>query len=98
MSFKNTTKNKILFHFKYILKDKIFFAILVSSERNERDFDEYSAWTVLAEECQREYTIKPLDIELIRAWAVKTGAVVTAENHNKIGGLYSAVKEAIARK
>lgn len=41
------------------------------------------------------YTVKPLDVELIRAWAAKTGAVVTAENHNKIGGLYSAVKEAL---
>lgn len=39
------------------------------------------------------FTIKPLDEELIRAYAVKTGCVVTAENHNKIGGLYSAVKE-----
>jgi len=39
------------------------------------------------------YTVKPLDEELIRTWAEKTGAVVTAENHNRIGGLYSAVKE-----
>ena len=39
------------------------------------------------------YTIKPLDADLIREWAVKTGAVITAENHNRIGGLYSAVKE-----
>lgn len=41
------------------------------------------------------YTIKPLDVELIRQWAKKTGAIVTAENHNKIGGLYSAVKECL---
>lgn len=41
------------------------------------------------------YTIKPLDVELIRTWAAKTGALVTAENHNKIGGLYSAVKETL---
>ena len=41
------------------------------------------------------YTVKPLDVELIRTWAAKTGAVVTAENHNKIGGLYSAVKETL---
>ena len=39
------------------------------------------------------FTIKPLDAELIRNYAAKTGCVVTAENHNKIGGLYSAVKE-----
>lgn len=39
------------------------------------------------------FTIKPLDEELIRRYAALTGAVVTAENHNRIGGLYSAVKE-----
>lgn len=40
-------------------------------------------------------TVKPLDEELIRDYAKKTGVVVTAENHNKIGGLYSAVKECL---
>ena len=40
-------------------------------------------------------TVKPLDDALVRAWAEKTGAVVTAENHNKIGGLTSAVQSAI---
>lgn len=39
------------------------------------------------------FTIKPLDEDLIRGYAAKTGCLVTAENHNKIGGLYSAVKE-----
>lgn len=42
------------------------------------------------------FTLKPLDIELVRAYAKKTGRIVTAENHNKIGGLYSAVCEAVA--
>ena len=41
------------------------------------------------------FTIKPLDAELVRAYARKTGVVVTAENHNKIGGLTSAVQDAI---
>ena len=41
------------------------------------------------------FTVKPLDEELICAYAKKTGVVVTAENHNKIGGLYSAVKETL---
>ena len=41
------------------------------------------------------FTIKPLDTELVLEYAKKTGAIVTAENHNKIGGLYSAVKEAL---
>ena len=40
-------------------------------------------------------TVKPFDDALVRAWAEKTGAVVTAENHNKIGGLTSAVQSAI---
>lgn len=39
------------------------------------------------------FTIKPMDSELIRTYAAKTGCIVTAENHNKVGGLYSAVKE-----
>ena len=41
------------------------------------------------------FTIKPLDTELIRTYAKKTKAVVVAENHNRIGGLTSAVQEAI---
>jgi len=40
-------------------------------------------------------TIKPLDAETIRACAEKTGLVVVAENHNHIGGLTSAVQEAV---
>ncbi len=40
-------------------------------------------------------TIKPLDASLVKSYAAKTGSVVVAENHNKIGGLYSAVKEAL---
>lgn len=40
-------------------------------------------------------TVKPLDEELIRTWAGKTGVVVTAENHNVIGGLTSAVQAAL---
>ncbi len=41
------------------------------------------------------YTIKPLDAELIRSWAAKTGTVVVAENHNRVGGLTSAVQEVL---
>lgn len=40
-------------------------------------------------------TVKPLDEELIREWAKKTGVVVTAENHNRIGGLTSAVEDVL---
>ena len=42
------------------------------------------------------HTIKPIDRETILASAQKTGVVVTAENHNVIGGLRSAVLEALA--
>lgn len=39
------------------------------------------------------HTIKPLDEEAVLESARKTGAVVTAENHNIIGGLKSAISE-----
>ena len=42
------------------------------------------------------FTIKPLDREAVIAAARETGVVVVAENHNKIGGLYSAVTEVLA--
>ena len=41
------------------------------------------------------HTIKPLDKETILASAAKTGAIVTAEEHSIIGGLGSAVAEAV---
>ena len=42
------------------------------------------------------HTIKPLDTELIVAMAKKSGAIVTAEEHSVIGGLGSAVCDAVA--
>ncbi len=42
------------------------------------------------------HTIKPIDVESIVRSARKTGAVVTAEDHNIIGGLGSAVAETLA--
>jgi transketolase len=44
------------------------------------------------------FTIKPLDEEIVVQYAKAYGAVVTAENHNKIGGLFSAVSDVLARK
>ena len=44
------------------------------------------------------HTVKPLDAELIAAAAAKSGAVVTAEEHNVIGGLGAAVCEALAER
>ena len=41
------------------------------------------------------HTIKPIDAEIITKAAKETGAIVTAEEHNIIGGLGSAVAEVV---
>ena len=43
------------------------------------------------------HTVKPLDTALIADAAKRTGAIVTAEEHSVIGGLGSAVCEAVAQ-
>jgi transketolase len=43
-------------------------------------------------------TIKPLDTDTLVASATKTGAVVTAEEHQIAGGLGSAIAEALAER
>jgi transketolase len=43
-------------------------------------------------------TIKPIDRNLVIDAANETGAVVTAEDHNVIGGLGSAVAEVLAEE
>lgn len=43
-------------------------------------------------------TVKPIDADLIVTYAKKTGAVVTCEEHNIIGGLGSAVAEVLAEQ
>ena len=42
-------------------------------------------------------TIKPFDDAAVVGLARETGALVTAENHSVIGGLFSATAEALAR-
>ena len=42
------------------------------------------------------FTIKPIDREIIIQSALKTGAILTVENHNVIGGLGSAVSEVLS--
>ena len=42
------------------------------------------------------HTVKPLDTAIIESAARETGALVTAEEHNIIGGLGSAVAEAVS--
>ena len=44
------------------------------------------------------HTLKPLDSDAVAAVATATGAVVTVEDHNVIGGLGSAVAEVIAEQ
>ncbi len=44
------------------------------------------------------HTIKPLDVELVKTYAKKTGYVVTAEEHSVIGGLGDAVISALAEE
>lgn len=41
-------------------------------------------------------SVKPLDAELLLAYAKKTGKIVTAEDHNVIGGLGGAAAELLA--
>ena len=43
------------------------------------------------------FTWKPLDAKAILKAAAETGAIVTAENHNVINGLGSAVAELLAK-
>lgn len=44
------------------------------------------------------FCIKPLDVELLCRCAKETGAIVSAEEHNVIGGLGSAVAEALLER
>ena len=44
------------------------------------------------------HTVKPLDEECIAACAAETGAVVVCEEHQRIGGLGSAICQCLARK
>ncbi|MDR0468590.1 MAG: transketolase family protein, partial [Peptococcaceae bacterium] len=44
------------------------------------------------------FTIKPIDKDFIIESARQTGAIVTAENHNVIGGLGSAVAEVLSEE
>jgi len=42
------------------------------------------------------HTIKPLDVQAILASVQKTGCVVTAEEHNRLGGLGDSVAQVLA--
>ena len=70
--------------------------------------DGLMVWEALAatEELQKDgisasvvdmHTIKPIDEKLVASLAEKTGAIVTAEEHQVWGGLGAAVAQAAAR-
>jgi transketolase len=42
------------------------------------------------------HTIKPLDVEAVLASVAKTGCVVTAEEHNRLGGLGDSIAQVLA--
>ena len=42
------------------------------------------------------HTVKPLDVNTLLTEAQQTGAIVTSEEHNIVGGLGSAVAEALS--
>lgn len=44
------------------------------------------------------HTIKPIDRQTVLESARKTGAVLTVENHNIVGGLHAAVLEALSQE
>ena len=44
------------------------------------------------------HTIKPIDKEIIIKAAKETGLIITAEEHNVIGGLYGAVTEVVSQE
>lgn len=52
----------------------------------------------IAAEVIDAFCVKPLDRETVLASVAKTGCVVSAEEHNVIGGLGSAVAELLARE
>jgi transketolase len=42
------------------------------------------------------HTLKPIDADLLAAWGARTGAILTVEDHGVVGGLGSAVAEALS--
>jgi transketolase len=44
------------------------------------------------------HTLQPLDADTLGAWGARTGAILTVEDHGVVGGLGSAVCEALAER
>lgn len=77
-------------------KDVTLFATGIMVETALKARDELKAQGVDAEVIN-VHTIKPIDQETVLASVVKTGCAVVCENHNILGGLYSAVTEVVSR-
>jgi transketolase len=76
-------------------KDVTLFATGIMVEESLKAAEILTAEGIAAE-IINIHTIKPIDREAVVKSAKKTGAVVTCENHNVIGGLKSAVAEVLA--
>ena len=83
-----------------IMKEGKDLTILVSGflTKDVLDAEAQLAAAGLDAEIINVHTIKPIDRETVLASARKTGAVLTVENHNVIGGLHSAVCECLAQE
>lgn len=77
-------------------KDVTLFATGIMVETALKARDELKAQGIDAEVIN-VHTIKPIDKETVLASVVKTGCAVVCENHNILGGLYSAVTEVVSR-
>lgn len=78
-------------------KDVTLFASGIMVEESLKAADMLKAEGIDAEVINI-HTIKPIDKEAVLKSAKKTGAVVTCENHNVIGGLKSAVAEVLVEE
>ena len=72
-------------------------AIVVGLTRTEQSHLHYGDEAGIAAEVVNIHTIKPIDVDAIVASASKTGAVVTAEEHNRYGGLGDAVAQVLGQ-
>ena len=76
--------------------DVTIFASGIMVEKSIKAAEELQAEGIDAEVINM-HTIKPIDSETVVASLKKTGCAVVAENHNIIGGLFSAVAETAAQ-
>ena len=83
-----------------VLKEGKDLSIFVSGMLTKDALDAGQELAAAGIDCEiiNVHTIKPVDRDTVLASAKKTGAVVTVENHNIIGGLGSAILETLAEE